>query len=201
MHRGSPKPSRDESRSDEALVEAINAGDDRAFEVLYARYRDWVFSLALRFTPHREEALDVMQDAFLYLLRKFPGFELRAKMTTFLYPVVRHLAIDRRRKAKRLVIGEEATRVAEQSPGDPGDDPAVSWLQATGDKLRDELAGVLSELSEAHREVVLLRFVDDMSLQEIAEATETPLGTVKSRLHHALGALRRSPAAKKYFEP
>ena len=68
--------------SDEALVDALNRGDRSAFETLYHRYKSWVVSLAFRFCNNREDALDVLQEAFTYLYRKFPGFELRAKMKT-----------------------------------------------------------------------------------------------------------------------
>jgi RNA polymerase sigma-70 factor, ECF subfamily len=76
-----------------------------------------------------------------------------------------------------------------------GDDPAHA-----GEDPRTALARVLACLSDAHREAVMLRFVDGLSLAEIAEATGVPLGTVKSRLHHALRSLREDPAAKKYFQ-
>ena len=65
---------RHDPRSDESLIEAMNNGDTRAFEVLYHRYRDWVYRLACRFTGDDEEALDVLQETFVYFLRKFPGF-------------------------------------------------------------------------------------------------------------------------------
>jgi RNA polymerase sigma-70 factor (ECF subfamily) len=83
-------------RTDSDLIAASNAGDAGAFEGLYYRYRDWVVRLALRFTGHHEDALDVLQDTFAYLLRKLPNLRLSARMTTFLYPVVRNLALARR---------------------------------------------------------------------------------------------------------
>ena len=95
-------PLQSDSRSDRELIAAINDGDANAFEVLYYRYRDWVVNLAWRFTEDRELALDVLQETFLYLVRKFPGFKLTALFKTFLYPAVRHLSIAARRKAARL---------------------------------------------------------------------------------------------------
>src|ERR1039457_4211601 len=88
-------------RTDQQLIAAINAGDATAFEVLYFRHRDWVVNLACRLTGNEDLALDVMQETFLYLLRKFPGFRLTANLTTSLYPAVRHLAIAARHKAAR----------------------------------------------------------------------------------------------------
>src|SRR2546423_15536798 len=86
-------------RDDQQLIAAINCGDSAAFEVLYFRYRDWVVGLAHRIIGDSDAALDVMQETFLYFLRKFPGFKLTANFKTFLYPAVRNLAIAARQKA------------------------------------------------------------------------------------------------------
>ena len=86
--------------SDQQLIESINRGDSEAFEILYYRYRDWVYNLACRFTGNGTDSLDVLQETFTYLLNKFPGFRLRASMTTFLYPVVKHLAVNINRKKR-----------------------------------------------------------------------------------------------------
>ncbi|HUU97040.1 MAG TPA: sigma-70 family RNA polymerase sigma factor [Phycisphaerae bacterium] len=86
-----------DARTDEELIAAANAGDASAFEALYQRYRDWALRLAWRFTRDHDDACDVVQDAFTYLLRKFPGFRLTARLTTFLYPAIRNVALTRRR--------------------------------------------------------------------------------------------------------
>jgi RNA polymerase sigma-70 factor (ECF subfamily) len=71
-------------------------------------------------------------------------------------------------------------------------------LTATAD---GDLAAVVSGLPETHREVVLMRFVDGLTLEEIGQALDIPLGTVKSRLHNALAALRKDPRVLRFFEP
>src|SRR5262245_19031289 len=177
-------------RSDQQLIAAINAGDAAAFEILYHRYRDWVVNLAHRFTGNDDLALDVMQETFLYLLRKFPGFRLTANLKTFLYPAIKNLSIAARRKAGRYQSTEAEQQSLEQTPA----------ASATPDHTND-LAAALANLSAEHREVLLLRFVDGLQLAEIAEATDVPLGTVKSRLHHALESLRQDKRAKQFFEP
>ncbi len=174
-------------RSDEALVDAANAGDPAAFEALYYRYRDWVVRMAYRFTLNRDDALDVLQETFAYLLKKFPGLRLTAKMTTFLYPVVRNLSIAIRRKQRRYVSDDT---IAEKTAAPPAGGAAAS---------RAELAAVLAVLPEKQREVLLLRFVDGLSLKEIAETLRIPEGTVKSRLHHALQTLRNDDRTRRYF--
>jgi len=158
-------------RSDAELVAAARAGDRTAFETLYRRHRDWVVSLAYRFCRHEHDALDVLQETFAYVWRRLPNLELRARFTTFLYPAVKHIALDRLRAARRHVpLPDEDT------------------FAATGG-LSGDIRDMLSGLPAAQQEVVVLRFADGFALQEIADALAIPLGTVKSRLHSALRAL------------
>jgi len=170
---------------DEELIERANRGDAKAFEELYRRYRDWVHRLAWRFTGDRQDALDVVQETFIYLLKKFPGFRLTASMTTFLYPAVKHLSLNVRR---RRAAGPVDETVLNEVPA-----------SAPSQSSRAELAAAMTSLPHDQREVVLMRFVDDMSLEEIATGLQIPLGTVKSRLHNALRKLRDDPATREYF--
>src|SRR5215813_2968765 len=78
--RAAPTSMSASESSDLELIAAINNGDSAAFETLYFRYRDWVVSLAHRFTGDNDAALDVMQETFLYFLKKFPGFRLTANL-------------------------------------------------------------------------------------------------------------------------
>ena len=174
-------------KTDRQLVDEINRRDPDAFETLYRRYRNWVLALARRFTGSGEQAQDVLQEAFLYLLKKFPGFQLRCSMKTFLYPAVLHISITIARQSRKTVSDEAAINEL------PAPDCQRSDTQA-------ELAIVLAQLPGEQRQIVLMRFVDDMSLDEIAQALDTPLSTVKSRLYRALEILRNDPATKKYFE-
>jgi len=173
--------------SDSELIESINKGDPEAFESLYYRYRDWVYRLACRFTGNRTDALDVLQETFTYLLGKFPGFELTSSMTTFLYPAVKHISITINSKKDRIKTDE-----------DMPNEPVAATSQET-ELSRTELAAALAILPDQQREVLLMRFVDDMSLQEIAEALNIPLGTVKSRLHNSLCTLRSDRRTQDYF--
>src|SRR4030042_2151485 len=165
--------------SDEYLIALINRGDSEAFENLYYRYRDWVYNLARRFTGNETDSLDVLQETFAYLLNKFPGFRLTASMTTFLYPVVRHLSLNIQRKNRRFTSGEENM---DEIPASTSDDSP---------EHRSELAAALNILPQEQREVLLMRFVDEMDLKEIAAALDIPIGTIKSRLHRALETLRK----------
>src|SRR4051812_37906020 len=132
--------------SDQDLVHAINAGDVRAFDALYHRYRDWVVRLAVRLTGNDADALDVLQETFAYVFRKFPGFRLTASMTTFLYPVVKTLSIAARRKRTRMASTDAIDTPEPVAP--ILDDPA---------RQRGELETVMSALPEGQREVLLMR--------------------------------------------
>jgi RNA polymerase sigma-70 factor (ECF subfamily) len=179
------KPARDDPRSDGELVDAANDGDLSAFEALYYRHRDWVIQLALRFGADHQDALDVLQDTFTYLWKKFPGFRLTARMRTFLYPAVKHLAVDVGRSRRR-----------HRTDGDALEKVAAREAPSTS---REDLAEALRSLPEEQKEVLLMRFVDGMTLAEIASALCVPLGTVKSRQHNALRALRDDPRIREYF--
>lgn len=178
----------DDSRTDQQLIAAIDAGEAAAFEALYFRYRDWVVGLAYRFTDSEDLALDVLQETFLYFLKKFPGFRLTANLKTFLYPAVKNLSIAAHRKARRSQSTEAEQQLLERIPA------AAEPVNRSGD-----LAAAMANLSEEHRETLLLRFVEGLALAEIAEAVEVPLGTVKSRLHNALEILRQDQRAKEFF--
>lgn len=181
-----------DARSDLELIAALNRGDEEAFEVLYYRHRDWVANLAGRLTGDSDLALDVLQETFLYFLKKFPGFALSCPLRGFLYPAVRNLSIAARRKARRgQSDGTELDDLAANAPAEPESRGAG----------HAQLAAALASLSAEHREVLLLRFVDGLSLGEISETIRIPLGTVKSRLHNALAGLRENPRTREFFAP
>lgn len=171
--------------SDSQLIARINSGDDDAFDVLYRRHRDWAFRMACRLTGSSHAADDVLQDTFCYLLGKFPGFVLRCQLRTFLYPVIRNLSLNMLKKDRRY----EGGSVAEIHLGQLADPSSASTDHG-------DIFGITAALSVDHREILLLRFVDGMSLPEISEITGIPLGTAKSRLHLALAALRKNPAIR-----
>jgi RNA polymerase sigma-70 factor (ECF subfamily) len=170
---------------DQRLVEAARGGDAAAFEELYRLHRDTVLRLAYRWTGSHDDAEDVLQEAFAYVLGKLAGLTLTGRLSTLLYPVVKHLARDARKRRGRFASEEEA----------------LGGLAAPeGEGPRDALAAALALLPEHQREVLLLRTVEGFALEEIAAALGIPLGTVKSRLHLALATLREDPRTRRYFE-
>jgi RNA polymerase sigma-70 factor, ECF subfamily len=178
-----------DQRSDLELVAAVKRGEWGAFDLLYYRHRDWAYRLAWRFCGSETDAADVVQEVFVYLAGKLrTGLELRAGMTTLLYPAVKHTALAIKRKRGRMGALCDEMEMAAPTIGEDVEG------------VRRELAAVLGGLSEAHREVLLMRFVDDMTLEEIGVALEVPVGTVKSRLHHGLAAVRENGNMRRFFE-
>src|SRR5688572_24533816 len=134
--------------------------------------------------------MDVVQETFAYLYRKFPGFRLTASMTTFLYPVVRNLSIAARKKRGRQVLDTDLGVTAGLN--------AEAQSGVDVEAGRAELRVLLRELPEAQREVLLMRFVDGLSLTEIGQALSIPEGTVKSRIHNAIQTLKNDPRVRQY---
>ncbi len=175
-------------RDDAQLVEAANAGELTAFTALYNRHRRWVVDLAYRFTKDRDQATDVLLNTFAYVLGRFPSFRLQSNMRTFLYPVVRHIAISTQNKARRMTYVYDTPSILPQEDN------------FNEDELREQLAAIVESFPPSRQEVVFLRYVDRLSLEGIANVMKIPLGTVKSRLRNALVALRTDEITARYFE-
>lgn len=170
----------DSESRDSDLIDAARRGDEQAFDLLYRRYRDYVLIIAARFGATGDAGLDVLQETFFYFFRKLPDFELRAKFSTFLYPVAKNLALKKKAEGKRLVAYEKVGVDIAKVPAERGaEDPDRGFVE------------IVNTLPAGQRETLLLRFVDGMSLEEISAALKIPLGTVKSRLHNALSDLRK----------
>jgi RNA polymerase sigma-70 factor (ECF subfamily) len=147
-------------------------------EALYYRHRNWVYTQAFRICGNREDALDVLQEVFSYFFLKFPGFELRSQLRTYLYRVARSMSINLVEKRRKIILFENGQ--SERLMDTP--------VSPNGRLGFDEL---IAHLNDDDRELVVLRFAEEFSLPEIAEALSLPLGTVKSRLHRALSQLRQ----------
>jgi RNA polymerase sigma-70 factor, ECF subfamily len=157
---------------------AYRSGDGAAFERLYRRHRDWAVRIAWRFSGDEDAALDLMQDAFAYLVRAAPRLELRGSLRALLYPVIM-------RAARDLRVRESRRRPLESAP-------EPECLPGLPDEVREMFRG----LGALQQEVLSLRFADELELSAIAELLEVPIGTVKSRLHNALEQLREKRRAE-----
>lgn len=171
------------------LVRAAAQGDEEAFAQLVRQYEDKVYHLALRMCQNPEDAWDVAQEAFLAAWRGLPNFRGEAGFSTWLYRLVNNAAIDHLRKAKKQQL---AVSLDDEELGLDTPDTAPSPHQAAeGKELQQAVADGLRLLSDDHRHVLVLREVQQMSYEEIAQVLSMDIGTVKSRLSRARNSLRK----------
>jgi RNA polymerase sigma-70 factor (ECF subfamily) len=161
------------------------------FDQVYERFRLPVWRLARRLTSSEEEALDTTQEIFLRVWRGLPGFRGEAKLSTWVFQIAwNHLRAHRRKTGRMLqVVGEDMSDVQELVEGarDSGPDPE---RRASASELLERVDDALGRLPEHYRVVVWLRDGEDLSYQEIADALDVPIGTVRSRLARARHALK-----------
>jgi RNA polymerase sigma-70 factor (ECF subfamily) len=173
---------------DAHLVAAARAGDQEAFKELVRRHQRKAYAVALGIVRDTDDARDVVQDAFLKVHEKLDTFDGDAQFFTWLYRIVANLAIDhlRRRRRPRVDFDEmhphEADDETGVSPARLGFDPARAL---TDRELRERMLAALDELSPAHRAVLVMREVDGLSYQEMADVVGCSIGTIMSRLFHA----------------
>lgn len=173
----------------EELVRAAAEGDEEAFAQLVGLYENKVYSLALRMCGNPEDAADAAQEAFLSAWRALPSFRGEAGFSTWLYRLTANASIDLLRRVKRqrgeLRLDDEELGLTAQEAG-PGPQEAAERLE-----LRQAVDRALGALGDSHRQVLVLREIQQLSYEEIARTLDVDLGTVKSRISRARGALRK----------
>jgi RNA polymerase sigma-70 factor (ECF subfamily) len=186
---------RDES--DEALMFQYQRGEVRAFEVLLARHRGPVYNFIYRHTNNQATAEDLLQEAFLRVIKGADSYQRNAKFTTWLYTIARNLCVDASRRAKhRRVLSLDQPLNREQGEGGPvlgdavADGGAAVDRQVIGKELRSRIEQAVGRLVAEQREVFVMREILSLPFKEIAEITGVPENTVKSRMRYALEKLR-----------
>lgn len=182
---------------DRAVVDAVLAGDRQAFRVLVEREGPAVVAACARVLGDRAEAEDIAQEAFVIAYRSLATWRAEGAFGAWLSRIAMRLAV--RRLAQRRQVTWLDPLAAEADPAgtdryrsvsrSDAVDPAHTLLRSERDAA---LRGAVAALDEPYREVVALRFFAERSLAEIAEATDRPLGTVKTHLHRGLARLRRA---------
>ncbi|MDD2485927.1 MAG: sigma-70 family RNA polymerase sigma factor [bacterium] len=165
---------------DLSLVERTLQGDKEAFGQLVIKHETMVFNLAYRMVGSREEAADMAQEAFLRAYRSLHTYKAEFKFSTWVCRIASHACIDYlRRQRVHAVSAEDLERLA----GDGGEpSPHEKYEQS-------ETAGIIQQaiasLPEKYRVAILLRYIEDMTYEDIALALDMPLGTVKTHLRRA----------------
>ena len=171
-------------KDQENIIARARRGDADAFEQLVIAYRDPVFRLALRMCGNEADADEAAQEAFLAAWRGLPNFRGDSKFSTWLYQLTTHAAIDLMRRQKRQIAAEDITEVSAPDPA-PG-----PQQQAERAETRQAVRDALLRLTPEYRQIVTLRFLQELSYEEIGAALDLPSGTVKSRLNRARARLK-----------
>jgi RNA polymerase sigma-70 factor (ECF subfamily) len=180
---------------DHELVAAARRGDRDAFRTLFERYHRRAYALAFGVLRHPEDALDVVQDAFIKAHKYLDKFEGNSSFYTWLYRIVMNLAIDHLRKHRRVKPVELDEQHFDQAAGDDSLLPKIlggNPGRALMDKqIRARIDQALEELSENHRAVLIMRELEGLSYEEMAQAMGCSKGTIMSRLFHARKNMQR----------
>lgn len=176
-----------EAISDSELALRLQAGSLEALGVLYDRHRGLVFRTALAITGDAEAAADLLHDVFLRLHRFAAHIDSHRPLEPWLYRMTTNLSYTWVKRRQRWFRPLED--VADWLAGTRKDTPAY---QAEMDDSWRQVQQAVSSLPLSHRGVVVLYYVNDLSLQEISEILDIPVGTVKSRLHYGRQALKLS---------
>jgi len=148
---------------------------------LIEKYQHRLLRYLVHLTGRRELAEDVFQDTWIRVFERGAQYDGRHDFDTWLFSIARHLVIDRERRRRETAVDDPAPLVA-------ADEPSAFDL-AAGREQSGRILAAMRHLSAEHREALVLRFQEDMSLEEIGRVTGAPLSTVKSRLYRGLTAL------------
>jgi RNA polymerase sigma-70 factor, ECF subfamily len=183
--------------ADEDLMVMYQKGEVRAFEVLLSRHRKPVYNFILRFIGDRETAEDLLQEAFMRVIKGAEAYKRQAKFTTWLYTIARNLCVDQTRRRKhRKHASLDAPMDGSDESGTLMDvlpsSEMASDRKSVNKQLHATMQRAIGALSDEQREVFLMREIANLPFKEIAEITGVPENTVKSRMRYALERLQEA---------
>ena len=178
-----------EAASDEALLQSIAEGEQRAMGMLYARHNTRVFRFALSITKNRSLAEDVVSDVFFDVWRCAGSFRGRSRVATWLLGIARHKGLSLLQRPAHEALTEELAETIE----DTADDPEHSMQRKQAGAM---LADCLLRLPTIHREIIDLVYYHQKSIEEVAEILRVPRNTVKTRMFYARKGLAQMLAVR-----
>jgi RNA polymerase sigma-70 factor (ECF subfamily) len=188
---------------DQAFLDLLRAGSGDAFEILIERFQHPVYNLIVRLLDDTVEAADVVQEVFLKVFRKIGSFRGQSSLKTWIYRIAVNEASNHRRSCRRhrgreveIEPVREETAVTGQLLVDRCQSP---YEQAAGAEMRRQVEEALTRINPDFRAAVVLRDIDGLSYEEIADVLEVSLGTVKSRILRGREALREALAERHGF--
>jgi RNA polymerase sigma-70 factor (ECF subfamily) len=193
VKRAGAKPMTDR-QSDQLLVDRVKAGEKHAYDLLVMKYQQRLVNLITRYVHDHSEAMDVAQEAFLKAYRALPKFRGDSAFYTWLYRIAintakNHMVAARRRPLAYSEDIDDPERYEWHASLQDTDSPE---RQAMGDELRAAIEKAIGSLPEDLRTAIMLREIDGLSYDEIAQAMDCPVGTVRSRIFRARDAIDKS---------
>ena len=168
--------------NERALLERCRAGDESAFQELVDRYKGLVFALIARTVQDRSRAEDLAQEVFLRVHRGLPYFRGEARLSTWIYRIVANVCLqDHDRAPRTSTLDEERDAHA----------VSVADRQFTDLEVRDRLEKAIARLPANYRLLIAAHYLQGVRYEELSEALQLPLGTVKTQLYRAKQQLRR----------
>ncbi len=175
------------------IAQGLKRQDAGLLDQLIVRYQHRLLRYLLYLTSNREQAEDLFQEVWMRVLVRGGQFDGKARFDTWLFTVARNLVIDWRRKRTMSSLDElfEAAGEDDRPIGiEIAADGPSPFDQCAGGEDRERLTAALLQMEPLYREVLVLRFHEDLSLEEIAKVTRAPLSTVKSRLYRGLASMK-----------
>jgi RNA polymerase sigma-70 factor (ECF subfamily) len=179
-----------DSWDDRRLIAESLRGQTAAYGVLVRRYQDRLFNTVYRLLDSPEDAQDVVQESFISAYQSLASFKGDSQFFTWLYRIAMNAAISLRRRKRATVSLDTGSK--HDIVIDPLDQSRDNQPGDAMERREEEskLQSALSRLSAEHRTVIVLKDIDDMRYEDIAEVLDVPIGTVRSRLHRARLELR-----------
>ncbi|OQX68334.1 MAG: hypothetical protein B6A08_10560 [Sorangiineae bacterium NIC37A_2] len=179
------------------LIQLLRKRDEAAFNELVLTYEAQVYRLAFRMLGSPEDARDLCQEVFVQVFRSIENFRGDSKLSTWLFRITVNLSknqnkyLARRQKKNHSELDEALGFEAQGASGVTSGEMPAPEEQAVGRQIERIVKEALNSLDEEHRTLVILRDIEGLSYEEVAEIAELPIGTLKSRLHRARATLRQ----------
>lgn len=173
---------------EEQLIQSALAGQSAAFETLVLRYQDRLYTAMISIVGSADEAEDVVQESFIQAYLKLDTFQQNSRFFTWLYRIAFNFALARRRRNRGHLSLDEAREKSGAEPSFDGDAPDLRMSKTEDIQL---VHRALALLSEDHRSILVLREMEDLAYEDIADVLHISIGTVRSRLNRARAALKQ----------
>jgi RNA polymerase sigma-70 factor (ECF subfamily) len=175
------------------IAQGLKRQDAGLLDELIVRYQHRLLRYLLFLTSNREQAEDLFQEVWMRVLVRGGQFNGKARFDTWLFTVARNMVIDLRRKRTMSSLDEMFETAGDEDRPmaiEIASDEPTPFDQCVSSEDRERLTSALLQMEPVYREVLVLRFHEDLSLEEIANVTRAPLSTVKSRLYRGLASMK-----------